>query len=163
MSITPLEIRKKAFSNQLRGLSPKEVKSFLELVAQEIEELRKERGALSEKVDELTARLDTYERTESLLKETLVTAQKTHNELRSSAEQQSRAILSQAEQNAKQIMLQAEQDATQFKARLQELEARRASLVDQIRGLAHACLAMADTWEEKAAQQNDKTESGRER
>lgn len=158
MPITPLDIKNKTFSTQLRGFAPKEVSSFLELLARELEEVRRDRGLLAEKVDKLSAQLDTYARTESLLKETLLTAQKTHQQLRDSAEERSRAILAQAEQKAREIVLKAEQDVERLKSGLREMETRKLNLLDQIRGLAHACLAMADSWEK-----NDKTEDTAQR
>ncbi len=155
-----MDIKNKTFATQLRGLSPKEVRSFLELVAREVEELRRERAMLAERVDELSARLDTYERTESLLKDTLVTAQRAHNELRQSAEEHSRVILAEAEHQAKAIILRAEQQAEQLRTKLQQLEARQLNLLDQIRGLAHACLQMADTWESGICSDRSETDCG---
>lgn len=163
MPITPLDIKNKTFSSQLRGLAPREVRSFLELVAKEVEELRRERGMLAEKVDELAARLETYERTEALLKETLITAQKATNELRTNAEERSRMIVERAEQRAREIILEGEKEAAKLKADLKEFETRRLNLIDQIRGLAHACLAMADTWEKKPENKSGQAAGGGER
>ena len=77
MPITPIDIKKKKFSSQLRGLNPQEVKNFLDVIATEMEALRKERSLLAEKIDELSAKLEGYQKTEKLLKDTLVTAQQT--------------------------------------------------------------------------------------
>ncbi|MBM3323936.1 DivIVA domain-containing protein, partial [candidate division WOR-3 bacterium] len=88
MPITPLDVRKKTFATQLRGFAPAEVRAFLALVADELEELRKERGTLVERLDELTGRIEAFQRTEQLLKETLVTAQKATGEMRNVARQE---------------------------------------------------------------------------
>ncbi|MEO0115453.1 MAG: DivIVA domain-containing protein, partial [candidate division WOR-3 bacterium] len=82
MPITPIDIRKKKFSTQLRGINAQEVKNFLEMVANEMEVLRKERALLAEKVDELQAKLEGYVKTEKLLKDTLVTAQAATEEIK---------------------------------------------------------------------------------
>ncbi len=165
MPITPLDVRKKSFPTQLRGFSTREVKSFLELVAKEMEELRKERGLLAEKVDELAAKLEGYERTEQLLKETLLTAQKTTGELRTTAEAQAEVLLAKAEQEAKGELLQARKEAgeiiqqakrqeEELTAKLKEIETRRATMVDQVRGIAHSCLSMAERWEKESEKNN---------
>jgi len=157
MPITPLDIRKKTFASQLRGLSAKEVKSFLDLVAKEVEGLRKERGLLAEKVDELSAQLETHQRTEKLLKETLLTAQKTSGELRQAAEQEARAVLAKAEQDAREevrvakeeaarLVREAEEQGRRLRDRLAELESRRSALLDQIRGIGHSCHSLVERW-----------------
>jgi cell division initiation protein len=157
MPITPLDIRKKTFSSQLRGLSAREVRTFLELVAKEVEELRTERGLLAEKVDELSARIENYERTERLLKETLVTAQQTSDDMKAAAGEHSRALRVQAEQEAADRIRKAEREAEAMlhKARKQleranadirELETRQGSLLDQVEAVGHSCMMLVESW-----------------
>ena len=158
MSLTPLDVKKKTFGSQLRGVSPKEVTAFLALVAKEMEQLRKERGILAEKVDELSARLEQYERTEDLLKETLLTAQKTTGDLRSAARQECDAIKRKAEEDARALLaearLQADKtlDGTRTEAaglhrELDRLIAERDSLLQQMRGIVSSFSALIDRWE----------------
>lgn len=157
MPLTPLDIRKKTFSSQLRGLSAREVKTFLELVAKEMEELRKERGLLAEKVDELSARIENYERTEKLLRETLVTAQQTSDEMKAAAGEHYRALRVQAKQEAEDRIRKAEREAEAMlqKAReqlgranadIRELETRQASLLDQVEAVGHSCMMLVESW-----------------
>lgn len=168
MPITPLDIRKKTFSNQLRGLSAREVKTFLELVAKEMEELRKERGLLAEKVDELSARIENYERTEKLLRETLVTAQQTSDEMKAAAGEHYRALRVQAKQEAADRIRKAEQEAEAVlqKAReqlerasadIRELETRQGSLLDQVEAVGHSCMMLVESW--KSGQRKVKPKS----
>ncbi len=160
MPITPLDIRKKEFATQLRGLAPKEVKGYLELVAKEIEELRRERAQLAEKVDELSARIETYSRTEGLVKEALVAAQQAAAEKRAATEQECAArqdqarqrsgeIVADAERQAQQLLQQARAEADGLRDQLRELATRRQTMLDQLRGIAHSCLAMAESWDKK--------------
>jgi len=161
MPITPLDIRKKEFSTQLRGLAPKEVKGYLELIAKEVEELRRERAQLAEKVDELNARIETYARTEGLVKEALVAAQQSAADKREATEKECSALEARAQQKADGIVAgankeaqaisdQAEAAAKDLAEQLHALEIKRQNLLDQLRGLAHSCLAMADSWEKKS-------------
>lgn len=144
MAITPLDIRKKTFSMQLRGCSRSEVQNFLLLVANEMEELRKERALLAEKVDEVTAKLEAYEKMERLLQDTLLTAQRATEELRETAKRESETTLAEARVQAKQLVLQAEQEVAQLRGELRQLDARRANMIDEIRGIAHSYLSMVD-------------------
>lgn len=154
MAITPLDIRKKTFSTQLRGCSPSEVKAFLALVANEMEELRKERSLLAEKVDEVAVRLEGYEKTEKLIQETLLTAQRATEELREAARRESEAIITEARTRAQQIVLDNEQKVESAREELRRLETRRANMIDQIRGIAHSYLSMVD--------RHDRPETGHE-
>lgn len=139
MALTPLEIRKKAFSNVLRGYSPKEVRAFLAAVANEFEELRKERAQLAEKVDELGAKLTGFEKTENLLKETLLTAQKTIDELHAAAQKECEALIQAAKQEAERL-----------KNDMAELRQRRALILDEIRGIANTYLTIVERFEKES-------------
>jgi len=138
MAITPLEIRKKAFATALRGYAPKEVRAFLAIIANELEELRKERAQLAERADQLAARVENYEQTEQLLKDTLLTAQRAAEGMREAAQRERETLLAQARQEAGRL-----QEGTR------ELRARRALLLDEIRGIANTYLALADRLEKQ--------------
>ncbi len=58
MPITPLEIRKQEFRKSLRGYDPHEVRSFLEMVSTELENLLRENAGLSEKVKDMDAKIE---------------------------------------------------------------------------------------------------------
>lgn len=138
MALTPLEIRKKSFNISLRGYNQKEVRAFLAVVANEFEELRKERAVLAEKVDALSAKILTYEKTENLLKETLLTAQQVADELKSNAERERKITIEQIKQEAERL-----------RGDLQELRSRRALLLDEIRGIANTYLAIVERFEKE--------------
>jgi len=150
MALTPLEIRKKAFPNVLRGYAPKEVRSFLAIVANEFEELRKERAALAEKVDELTARVANYEKTENLVKETLLTAQRVADELRANAQQDQERIVAQLKQQAEQL-----------RDELKQLYSKRNLLLDEIRGIANTYLAIVERFEKESRERTETQNSGK--
>lgn len=136
MALTPLEIRKKAFTRSFRGYTVKEVRAFLAIVASEFEELRKERAALAEKVDELASRVATFEKMEKLLKDTLLTAQQVAEEMRANVERE------------RQLMVERiKQESEKMRSELNELKGRRALLLDEIRGIANTYLALVARFE----------------
>lgn len=137
--LTPLEVRKKTFNTQMRGYAPKEVRGFLETVANELDETRRERAALAEEADRLRLRVDTFEKTERLLRETLVTAQKAAEDLRAAAMHEAEAIREHCHTEARRL-----EDG------LKELRQRRALLLDEIRGIANTYLVMADRLERES-------------
>lgn len=144
MALTPIEIRKKAFPVSFRGYAIKEVRAFLAIVANEFEELRKERAALAEKVDALTSQVANYENMEELLKETLLTAQKVADEMRTNVEKE------------RELMVERiKQEAEKMRAELKELKERRTLLLDEIRGIANTYLAIVERLE-KGSYERDK-------
>ncbi len=150
MALTPLEIRKKLFAKTIRGYSPKEVRAFLTVVANELEELRKERAQLAEKVDELQTKLAVFEKTESLLKETLLTAQKTIDELRTATQKECEALIQSARQEAERL-----------KNSMVELRQRRALILDEIRGIANTYLAIVERFEKESYDRTEAENSGK--
>lgn len=144
MAITPLDIRKKTFTTDRRGLSKAEVEEFVEEVAAEVENLRKERAQLTEKVQEITKRVEAYEKTEQLLKDTLVTAQKATGQLREDAKKEAGLVIEKAKLEAERIKHDAEQQIRNVGDELRTLEARRSVLSDEIAAVARTYLAMAE-------------------
>lgn len=150
MALTPLEIRKKAFRKAFQGYATKEVRAFLAIVANEFEELKKERAALAEKVDELGARLAAYEKTENLLKETLLTAQQVADELKTNA------------QREKELLIQRiKQEAELLNNDLKELRARRNLILDEIRGIANTYLSIVERFEKEDRERTQTKDSGK--
>ncbi len=65
MSITPVDIQQQKFGVRLRGFDAVEVDKFLELVANEIEELLQENNRLREEGQKKTERIQKMETAES--------------------------------------------------------------------------------------------------
>lgn len=149
MVITPLDIRKKTFTPDRHGLSKTEVAEFIEEVATEMENLRKERAQLAEKVKELTEHVAAYEKTEQLVKDTLVTAQKATNQLREEAKKEAGLIIEKAKLEGERIKHDAQQEIRNVGDELRTLQAKRSTLSDEIAGIARTYLAMAERMGER--------------
>ncbi len=139
-----MDIRKKTFTTQRHGLSKTEVEEYIGELATEIENLRKERAQLTEKAEELTEHLDAYEKTEQLLRDTLVTAQKATNQLREETKKEAQLVIEKAKLEAERIKRDAEQQTRNVGDELRTLEAKRSTLSDEIAGIARTYLAMAE-------------------
>ena len=144
MAMTPLDIRKKTFTPDRHGVSKTEVAEFIEEVATEIENLRKERAQLMEKVKELAEHVEAYQKTEQLLKDTLVTAQKATNQLREDAKKEAGLIIEKAKLEGEHIKHDAEQQIRNVGDQLRVLEAKRSAISDEIAGIARTYLAVAE-------------------
>ncbi len=98
MKLTPLEIQRHEFQQRsLRGLDSDEVRTFLNDVAEEMEQLRAENEKRSEEVRRLNVHLSEHRQREEILKNTLVAAQRTSEETKDNAKKQSQMLLKEAE------------------------------------------------------------------
>lgn len=143
MRLTPLDIHHKEFSHALRGYNEVEVDEFLDQVADELERLFKENIDLSEKIDALESKVREYQDMERTLHNTLVSAQKSADEIAQKAQREAESVLKEAEVKAKEIIhdaLTSKQRATADLGRIKQAEEEfratfRALLERHLRGI----------------------------
>ena len=105
--ITPLDIQTKTFSNSPIGYKKQEVDAFKDEVLKEYEALYKEAKAKDEKIKELKKLLDTYNSMEETMKNTLIVAQSSAEQLTASAKKEAEPIISEANQKSHEIIAKA--------------------------------------------------------
>ena len=113
--ITPLDIENKEFKKGLRGYNENEVDSYLDEIKKEYENLYRENIELKDKLNALTEQIKRYKTIEETLKETLIVAQQTAEEVNASAQRKSSLIIDEAHHQAKKIVEQANNDVIQIK------------------------------------------------
>ena len=110
------------FNHALHGYDPDEVNAFLDKVIKQVEIIIENNKSKDKKIVELAKlaeenvklkeKLEQYERMEGTLKEAILMAQKTSDQMRYTAHQESELIISDAKKNANRIvndaLLQAE-------------------------------------------------------
>ncbi len=84
MKLTPLDLQQKTFRKvTLGGLDEREVRSWLDLVATQLEELTRKLNRQDEELRRREARINEFKDREQLLQQTLTTTQKVAEEMRS--------------------------------------------------------------------------------
>ncbi|MDO9556835.1 MAG: DivIVA domain-containing protein [Coriobacteriia bacterium] len=138
MKLTPLDIHHKEFSHSLRGYNETEVDEFLDQVADELERLFKENIDLNEKLDASDEKIRGYQDMERTLHNTLVSAQKSAEDIVVNAEHEAAVVLKDAEVKAKEVIhnaLHQKQKATSDLIRIKQAEeefrTKFKSLLDQ--------------------------------
>lgn len=148
MKLTPLDIHHKEFGHSLRGYNETEVDEFLDQVADELERLFKENIDLNEKLEATEEKVRSYQDMERTLHNTLVSAQKSAEDILAKAEHEAAVVLKDAEVKAKEVIhgaLQQKQKATNDLMRIKQAEeefrAKFKSLLDQhLRGVGEITL-----------------------
>ena len=102
--LTPLDIQNKEFIKSFRGYKVTDVDIFLDEIIIDYENLYKDNIELKDKIAILTDQIEKYNNLEDTLKNTLVIAQKTSEEVTNTAKQKSELIIMEAEGKAKRII-----------------------------------------------------------
>ncbi|HES58205.1 MAG TPA: DivIVA domain-containing protein [Firmicutes bacterium] len=124
MTITPLDIENTRFRGSLGGYNRNEVDVLLAKVAQELEARLTQIEELQRKIAQLEQTVATYRESEELLKNSVVLAQRTSDE-----------IIAAAHQHADAIVREAESSGRETTRRLGELRAEREQFEYAFHGL----------------------------
>lgn len=137
IDITPLDVRKKKgdFAKAMRGYATQEVDTFLELVAERLEELVKEVLTLRERTIQLQAQADTQTGRERAVQEALVTAQSLRDEIREQARREADMFRREADAHAERILADADRGVEERRAVLDDLERKRTRFLKSLRSL----------------------------
>ncbi len=149
MAITPLEVRKQEFRKTLRGYDPHEVREFLEMVSNEIEELLRSNASLSERVKDLDAKIEDYRRMEKILQDTLTTTQKAADELKDGARKEAETIIANAKVEAQRFLKDAQTELARVKEETKLVEHQKLLLVSEFRGLLESYLRLLERLEKR--------------
>lgn len=133
--MTPLDIKKQTFTRKWKGVDPQQVDSFLEKVAREFEELARQNFQLQQRLKTAEERVQHFLLIEKTLQDTAITLQRTLEEKRKTAEQESELILQQARQQAEEESRTSREQAATIRAELQALEGQRREFFVRMRTL----------------------------
>jgi len=121
VKLTPLDVRKQIFRKTMRGFDPEDVRVFLDLVADEYEQILQENGMLSEKVRHLSDQIERYHSMEKTLQNSLLTAERVSEEARERARLEADAVVADARQRGERILEDSRERLRQLSRRVQDL------------------------------------------
>lgn len=120
--ITPLDIQNKEFKRTFRGYKESEVDQFLDEIIEDYEKLYRENIELKDKILALDEQIKRYNDLEETLKDTLVVAQSTADEIIRAARQKSDLIIEEAESKAKKIIDVANEEVKKLQKEYEEMK-----------------------------------------
>ncbi len=142
------------FKRTLRGYDPDEVNKFLDQVIKQVEKMLEDIKVKDEKIAELENvflenqrlrdKVEQYERMEGTLNKALFMAQKTSEQIKLSAHQESTILLDEAKQNASRIINEALLRAEKTELEVNMLKRNVNIFKRRIRGVIETQLAMVD-------------------
>ncbi len=134
MEISPIEIRKASFKKKISGFDPEEVRAFLEIIADEFQELLNENEKLKEKNKDLEEKIAHYMDLEDSLNKALTLAQKSAEQILKNSEEKASVIIREAEQKAKKILADLELQKSKLNEEIRALKRRKWEILQSIRG-----------------------------
>ena len=137
MALTPVEIRHVKLGRGVLGYRRGAVDRLLEEVVSSFEDVWRDRADLADRVEQLEADLVRYRELESLLRATLVTAERTAGELADQARREADLILGEAHAEARAILRRASAENERLRADS-----------GRVRALLHAALTSLEASEE---------------
>ena len=153
MEFSPLEITQREFGRTFRGLDPEEVQTFLEQIAEEMTRLLQENTDRAAQIQRLEGQLRVYQEREDSIRNTLVTAQKMTEEIKSNAKREADLLVRETELKAERILEDAHRKLGQVQAEIAEFKRQRDLFASKLRGLLKTHLELLDAEPEKPAPQ----------
>ncbi len=133
MKLTHLDIQRHEFQQRsFRGLDSDEVRTFLNDVSEEMEQLRSEHEKQSEDIRRVNLLLSEHNQREEILKNTLVAAQRTSEDLKDNAKKQSQMLLKEAELAADRLVEAAQARAHDIEKDIVELKMQKRQVLNSI-------------------------------
>ena len=126
-NLTPLEIQKQLFARKFKGFDADEVRAYLQLVAEEMEILIKDVDRMSRENVMLREDLDDHNQRERILKDTLLSAQKVSEDVKSNARKEAELIVKDAELLSERLVSQAMNRVANLERTIQDLKVERRS------------------------------------
>jgi cell division initiation protein len=127
MPFTPVEIRHVSIGRALLGYRRGATDRLLEEIAESFEDVWRDRADLAERVEQLETDLVRYRELETLLRTTLVSAERAAGELREQAKREAELIVAEAEAEGRAITRRARAEHDELTRDSQRVRALLAS------------------------------------
>ena len=144
MRITPLDVRNHPFRKRLSGYDREEVDAFLQMVAEDYEDLVREAEGLREQGIKLEVRVADLAANETVLRETLTTAQKLSEDLKRTAVKEAEVIVGEAEIKGEKILAAAHRRAAKLADEIREMKSLRTRLSENVRAAIETHMSLLD-------------------
>jgi cell division initiation protein len=132
MALTPVEIRHIQLRKGLRGYRASAVDRLLAEIADDFEEVWRQRADLSDRVEQLETDLQRHKELENLLRTTLVSAERSSQELRDQARREADAIVAEAHGEARAVTRRAAAERERLDGELRRIKALLRSALETL-------------------------------
>ncbi len=146
--ITPMDLRTKSFKKAINGYDKKDVDEYMEILMADYEKVYKQSIELGDKINTLTKLLDSYKAMEDTMKESLIVAQKTADDLTKNATEKAELLVDEAKLEAKNIIAEANAEVNKINTQLSELKTAMDLYRSKAVGMLNAQIEVVNKFEE---------------
>jgi cell division initiation protein len=132
MTITPVELHHIRFRRGLRGYSPAPVDRVIEEIADSFEEVWRERADYADRIEQLQGELARHRDLETLLRTTLVSAERSAHEMKDQARREAGIILAEAHAEARAVTRAAASERERLLAEARKVRALLEAALDSV-------------------------------
>lgn len=145
--ITPMDLRTKTFKKSVSGYDKKEVDEYMELLLADYETIYKQSIETTDKINTLTKLVDSYKAMEETMKNSLIVAQSTAEELAKSAREKADLTVDEANMRAKEIIAEAKDQAYKIQGQISELKTAMELYKSRAVGMLNAQIEVINRFE----------------
>ena len=136
MELTPLDLRNQTFAKKtFGGYDPEEVHAFMNQAATELEKQSRQRTELSERIKIAEERVNYYKLIEKTLQDSVLTMQKTVDEIKHNADREAELIVAEAKARALREVEETKKRADELRSEIEVLRQQRTNYFIRIRAL----------------------------
>jgi cell division initiation protein len=132
MTITPVELHHLRFRRGFRGYSPGSVDRAIEEIAGSFETVWRERADFADRIEQLEGDLERHRDLETLLRTTLVSAEKSAHELQDQARREAAIILAEAHAEARAVTRAAAAERERLVSEARKVRALLEAALDSV-------------------------------
>jgi len=144
MRISPIDIAHRTFGKKFSGYDPDEVSDFLQGVADEFEGIIKERNSLKENLREKELNLIELKERDQILQDTITTAHKMAENIRTDAQREAKLILNDAEFKSDVITRDARDSLKKVYQEIMDLKRVKMAFETRLKSLVKSYLCILE-------------------
>ena len=144
MRIAPVDVTHKTFSKKVMGLDPQEVYEFLRDVADQMEEIVRERNRLKEDIVKKEQQMTEYVERDQALRATIQAASKMSDQFRQDAGKEAELIVADARQRGEVLVKDARDSLKKMYMEIADLKKTRLQFETNLRAMMQAHLTMLE-------------------
>ena len=165
MRITPMDIEQQEFSRSFRGYNEEEVDDFLDKIVKDYEELINENVRLNEELEKMQEKLKEFSEIEESLRNALLNAQKSAEEMKGRVESEAKIIIEKAVMEAKALKNQVLQSEDLMKNEIDNLRRYKFTFKEKFKSMLNLYLKMIENeeFEEEGNYEIIKEETSKEK
>lgn len=114
MALTPLDIRNKTFTKQMRGFAPQEVDDFLDQILKDYTEALRKNRDYEKSIKHLEEKLRYFNELKEALNQSIIVAQETADQVKDSAQKEADVIVADANNESSELLTRANREAAEM-------------------------------------------------